>query len=150
MGTPPRLARAPIVAPARSARGGRRRPDRGIATYSCSAPAAGAGARRSGACSAVPALPPPPRGPDQNLSGSGATLADLAFDAAPVALAVAGTNGRLLRVNRAFCDLLGYSREQLIGMTYEEITDPEDLHLDEEAVAGMRASGRGPAVEKRF
>jgi diguanylate cyclase (GGDEF)-like protein/PAS domain S-box-containing protein len=63
---------------------------------------------------------------------------------------VAGTGGRLLRVNRAFCDLLGYRREQLLGITYDEITEPEDLHLDQEATAGMLAAGRGPAVEKRF
>jgi diguanylate cyclase (GGDEF)-like protein/PAS domain S-box-containing protein len=63
---------------------------------------------------------------------------------------VAGSNGVLLRVNRAFCDLLGYPAEQLVGITYEAITDPEDLHLDEEAIAGLRVEGRGPAVEKRF
>jgi diguanylate cyclase (GGDEF)-like protein/PAS domain S-box-containing protein len=100
----------------------------------------------------VPALTPQPRGPepDPDLSGPEAPLADLAFDAAPVALAVAGTHGRLLRVNRAFCDLLGYRAEQLIGITYESITHPDDLPLDEEAMACMLAGGRGPAVEKRF
>jgi diguanylate cyclase (GGDEF)-like protein/PAS domain S-box-containing protein len=96
----------------------------------------------------VPGLTPPPRGPEPELSG--VPLTDLAFEAAPVALAVAGTEGRLLRVNRAFCELLGYPREQLIGTRYDEITDPEDLHLDQEAMAGMLAAGRGPAVEKRF
>ena len=77
-------------------------------------------------------------------------MADLAFEAAPVALAVAGLDGRLLRVNRAFCDLLGYPAEQLVGTSYEAITHPDDLHLDEEAMTGLRVEGRGPAVEKRF
>jgi diguanylate cyclase (GGDEF)-like protein/PAS domain S-box-containing protein len=98
----------------------------------------------------VPALTPQPRGPESDLPVPGTPLTDLAFEAAPVALAVAGTEGVLLRVNRAFCDLLGYPAEQLIGITYEAITDPEDLHLDREALAGLIVEGRGPAVEKRF
>jgi diguanylate cyclase (GGDEF)-like protein/PAS domain S-box-containing protein len=96
----------------------------------------------------VPGLTPSPRGPEPEPAEL--PLTGLAFEVAPVAMAVAGTGGRLLRVNRSFCDLLGYPPERLIGLTYEAITDPEDLHLDEEAMAGMLAEGRGPAVEKRF
>jgi len=96
----------------------------------------------------VPGLTPSPRGPEPEISEL--PLTGLAFEAAPVAMAVAGTGGRLLRVNRAFCELLGYRHEQLVGRSYTDLTDPEDLHLDQAAMAGLRAEGRGPAVEKRF
>ena len=94
----------------------------------------------------MPGLTPSPRGPEP----SELPLTGLALEVAPVALAVVGSHGRMLRVNQALCDLLGYPLEQLIGVTYVEITDPEDLHLDAAAMEGLIAEGRGPAVEKRF
>ena len=94
----------------------------------------------------MPGLTPSPRGPEP----SELPLTGLAFEVAPVALAVVGSHGRMLRVNQALCDLLGYPLEQLIGVTYAEITDPEDLPLDAAAMEGLIAEGRGPAVEKRF
>ena len=96
----------------------------------------------------MPGLTPSPRGPEPEPAEL--PLTGLAFEVAPVAMVVAGRGGRLLRVNRSFCDLLGYGREQLVGITYADITDPEDLHLDHAAMAGLLAEGRGPAVEKRF
>src|SRR3954451_2442667 len=151
MGTPPRLARAPIVALRGSAWCGLRRPYRDL-PWGARLPR-GLVPVLSGACSSVPASTPAPRRPDDDFSGSPegtAPLADLAFEAAPVALAVAGSDGRLLRVNRAFCELLGYPAEQLVGITYQAITHPDDLHLDDEALAELLVKGRGPAVEKRF
>src|SRR5262245_14273461 len=34
--------------------------------------------------------------------------------------------GRLLRVNRKLCEITGYSEEELLTMTIQELTDPED------------------------
>src|SRR4051794_36524402 len=81
----------------------------------------------------------------------GMALAMLAFDAVPVALAVAALDGQLVRVNQAMCDLLGYPEDRLLGHSYRTLTHPEDLPLDEQAaVALLAANGPGPAVEKRF
>jgi diguanylate cyclase (GGDEF)-like protein/PAS domain S-box-containing protein len=48
------------------------------------------------------------------------------FSHAPVAMAVVGCDGNLLRVNRALSDLLGYPAEQLIGRTLESLSHPND------------------------
>lgn len=70
-------------------------------------------------------------------------LTMLAFDAAPVALAVAAPDGHWVQVNQAMCDLLGYPAEQLLGDAHRTLTHPDDLPLDEQAAAA-------PAVEKRY
>ena len=50
-----------------------------------------------------------------------------AFDEAAVALGIATLDGRLLRVNRAHCELLGYSEEELIGIDVRTLIHPDDL-----------------------
>jgi diguanylate cyclase (GGDEF)-like protein/PAS domain S-box-containing protein len=81
----------------------------------------------------------------------GPTLAALAFDTAPVALVLTSLDGRCLQVNQAMCDLVGHPADELVGGTYRTLTHPDDLHLDQEAVAAlMSGSGRGPSIEKRF
>ncbi|MCW2678181.1 MAG: domain S-box-containing protein/diguanylate cyclase protein [Modestobacter sp.] len=78
-------------------------------------------------------------------------MAALAFDSAPVALAVMTPDGHWAGVNQALCDLLGYPAEQLLGETYQSLTHPDDLGLDEEAVALLLSEGgRGPSIEKRY
>jgi PAS domain S-box-containing protein len=39
---------------------------------------------------------------------------------------------RLFRVNRKFCDITGYSREELLHLTAAQITHPDDLQIDRE------------------
>jgi len=90
------------------------------------------------AAPAVPASPP------------GLSLAALAFDTAPVALAVTALDGECVRVNQALCELLGYPAERLLGATYSGLTHPDDLRQDEEAVAALSERGHGPSIEKRF
>lgn len=36
-------------------------------------------------------------------------------------------SGRFIHVNQWFCDLLGYTEAELLQMTYQEVTHPEDL-----------------------
>jgi two-component system sensor histidine kinase/response regulator len=49
------------------------------------------------------------------------------FDHAPIGIAHVGTDGKWLRVNRKLCDILGYTREELLARTFQEITHPDDL-----------------------
>ncbi|MFN3681270.1 MAG: PAS domain S-box protein [Nitrospira sp.] len=46
---------------------------------------------------------------------------------APIGLVIADRNGRLLHVNRAFCELTGYSAEEMLGRTSALYTHPDDL-----------------------
>ncbi len=53
------------------------------------------------------------------------------FEQAGVAVGVLESQtGRIFEVNRKYTDLLGYSREELIGRTWMEITHPEDLQAE--------------------
>jgi diguanylate cyclase (GGDEF)-like protein/PAS domain S-box-containing protein len=62
----------------------------------------------------------------------------LAFEEAMSGMTLMGVDpaspGRFLRVNRAFCDFLGYSAAELTGLSFEDITLPDDLPAARAAV----------------
>jgi diguanylate cyclase (GGDEF)-like protein/PAS domain S-box-containing protein len=74
-----------------------------------------------------------------------------AFDEAPIGMALVGLDGSFLRVNRALPELVGYDAEDLLTLTFQDITHPDDLEADLELVrqvlAGERRSYR---MEKRY
>ena len=49
------------------------------------------------------------------------------FDKAPVGMAKVLPSGLFLKVNKQFCDFLGYTEEELLGMTFMDVTLPDDL-----------------------
>ncbi len=49
------------------------------------------------------------------------------FEQAAVGIAQVGPKGRWLRVNDKLCEILGYSREELMQLTFQDITFGEDL-----------------------
>lgn len=57
------------------------------------------------------------------------------FEQAPVGIAHMNVDGRLGKVNQRFCDIVGYSAEELKHLTYLDITHPDDL---EESLALVR------------
>ena len=57
------------------------------------------------------------------------------FDQAAVGIAHVGIDGRWLRVNDRFCAIVGYPREDLLRMTFQDITHPDDLETDLEYVS---------------
>jgi PAS domain S-box-containing protein len=52
------------------------------------------------------------------------------FEQAAVGVAHTAADGRWLRVNRKLCDILGYTREELLAKTFQEATHPEDLEAN--------------------
>lgn len=54
----------------------------------------------------------------------------LAFEEAPIGVALVGTDGRFMRVNNVLCEMVGYSSDELTGLTFQTITHPDDLDLD--------------------
>lgn len=52
------------------------------------------------------------------------------FDQAAVGINQVSLDGQFMLVNPAFCALTGYSADELINMTFQEITHPEDLAID--------------------
>jgi diguanylate cyclase (GGDEF)-like protein/PAS domain S-box-containing protein len=52
------------------------------------------------------------------------------FRDAAIGMALVATDGRWLQVNRALCRIVGYSEEELLGKSFQDITYPEDLEAD--------------------
>ena len=52
------------------------------------------------------------------------------FDGAPIGLAMVGLDGRFMEVNRALCIILEFPADQLLKMTFQDVTHPEDLEID--------------------
>lgn len=74
-----------------------------------------------------------------------------AFEQAPSGIALVAPDGRWLKVNRALCDLLGYTEAELLGRTFQDITHPEDLSVDLEQVRRLLAGEtRSYQMEKRY
>jgi len=53
-----------------------------------------------------------------------------AFNYASIGMALVGTNGAWLEVNDSVCRIVGYSREELLKITFQDITHPDDLEKD--------------------
>jgi PAS domain S-box-containing protein len=57
------------------------------------------------------------------------------FDNAPIGVALLDARGRWLEVNRALCQMLGYSEAQFLAMTLEDVLHPADPGIDLDEVA---------------
>ncbi len=51
------------------------------------------------------------------------------FEQAAVGMAIVGLDGSWLRVNQKICDIVGYTREEMMQRTFQDITFPEDLEV---------------------
>ncbi|MCA9562969.1 MAG: diguanylate cyclase, partial [Myxococcales bacterium] len=49
------------------------------------------------------------------------------FESAPIGMVVTRLDGEFVEVNQAFCDMLRYSADDLIGMRLADVTHPSDL-----------------------
>jgi diguanylate cyclase (GGDEF)-like protein/PAS domain S-box-containing protein len=75
----------------------------------------------------------------------------LAFEHAPIGIALVSPEGTFMRVNQALCDLLGYSPGELVAKSFQELTYPEDLDLDLDYVRQVLAGElRAYEMEKRY
>lgn len=75
----------------------------------------------------------------------------LAFNDAAIGMALVATDGRWLKVNRALCEIVGYSETDLLNTTFQEITHPDDLEADLGCVRRMLAGEtRTYQMEKRY
>ncbi len=73
------------------------------------------------------------------------------FDQAAVGIAHVGPDGRWLRVNRKLCDILGYAPDELMGLTFQDVTHPDDLEADLAQVRRLAAGEVGTySLEKRY
>lgn len=73
------------------------------------------------------------------------------FEQAAVGIALVSPDGKWLRVNQRLCDMVGYQADELMNMTFQQVTHPDDLFIDQSYVAQMLA-GKRPhyTLEKRY
>jgi len=51
------------------------------------------------------------------------------FDDAPIGAAVIGLDGRAIRVNSELCRMTGYTREEMEGKSFQDLTHPDDVDM---------------------
>jgi PAS domain S-box-containing protein/putative nucleotidyltransferase with HDIG domain len=62
-----------------------------------------------------------------------------AFTHSAVGMALVGLDGRWLDVNPSLCRIVGYTRDELLALAYQNITHPEDLSHDLKMVKQLHA-----------
>ncbi|HSF75953.1 MAG TPA: PAS domain S-box protein, partial [Microcoleus sp.] len=74
-----------------------------------------------------------------------------AFEDASIGMAIISLDGHWVNVNSALCQIIGYSPEELSGLTFQDITYPEDLEVDlgyaQQLLAGAISTYQ---LEKRY
>ena len=69
------------------------------------------------------------------------------FEEGPLGVVLASLDGRIQRVNRRFCDLLGYSAREVIDLGIQGFSHPDDHQLDR-AVGGTPLRWRDPLLHR--
>jgi two-component system, NtrC family, sensor kinase len=73
------------------------------------------------------------------------------FEQAAVGMARVAPDGRWLEVNQRLCDIVGYSRSELLERAFQDITYPDDLHTDLDLVKKVLAGEiQTYTLEKRY
>lgn len=90
------------------------------------------------------------RGASTGAGGHEFDLVREAFDQTSVGLTLVSLEGEYFLVNRAFCELSGYAKEDLIGRSCHLLTHADDLSADDEALAGACRGVPPPVSEKRL
>jgi len=76
-----------------------------------------------------------------------------AFDFTAIGMSLTAPDGRFIKVNRSLCEMLGYSEQELLNLSFQDITHPDDLQT---CLAGLHKMLAGPSsagsfqVEKRY
>ena len=73
------------------------------------------------------------------------------FEQAAVGIAHVAPDGKWLRVNQKLCQIIGYSKDELLQKTFQDITHPEDLDLDLDYIRQILAREiQTYSMEKRY
>jgi PAS domain S-box-containing protein len=74
-----------------------------------------------------------------------------AFDYAAIGMALVGLDGQWLKVNQSLCEITGYSEQELLAMSFQSITHPDDLDIDlNYAHQLLNGEIRSYQMEKRY
>ena len=73
------------------------------------------------------------------------------FEQAAVGIAHVSIDGKFLRINNKFCEIVGYNQDEMLTINFQKITHPEDLEKDIVNVQNL-LSGEANSyfIEKRY
>jgi PAS domain S-box-containing protein len=75
----------------------------------------------------------------------------LLFDLSAIGMAQVSPDGRYLRVNRKYCQMLGYSEDELLHCTIYDVTHPDDREASAVKVDSSLVDGSQEySIEKRY
>jgi PAS domain S-box-containing protein len=60
-----------------------------------------------------------------------------AFQDAATGVAIASTDGRFLECNQAYCEMLGYSAEELTQLDFHQLTHPDDKEQNQQEISDI-------------
>jgi diguanylate cyclase (GGDEF)-like protein/PAS domain S-box-containing protein len=74
-----------------------------------------------------------------------------AFDHAAIGMALVAPNGCWLEVNHSLCQIVGYSEDQLLASSFQNLTHPDDMVASQDHISQLLA-GKIPScqMEKRY
>ncbi len=74
-----------------------------------------------------------------------------AFNYAAIGMALVAPDGLWLQVNRALCDLLGYSQAELLATNFQSLTHPDDVDMASRHLAQLLVQDASiTPIEKRY
>ena len=74
----------------------------------------------------------------------------LIFDNAPTAILITDLHGLILNANRSCCTLLGYSREELLGIRHSDLVHPDDRVTEIQDLIKLTIAGESFNRELRY
>ena len=74
----------------------------------------------------------------------------ISFEKGTVGQALNSLDGRFLRVNQALEKMLGYSSDELIGKSFNDITHPDDQNLGRDGMEQLLAGKDAIRIEERY
>jgi len=91
------------------------------------------------------------RASDRRAADQYRAIFEATFEQAAVGIAQVALDGRWLRANQKLADILGYPRQELLSLTLQDITHPNDLGADLDRVTALLAGEADTyAMEKRY
>lgn len=73
------------------------------------------------------------------------------FEGSSIGISVADENGRFLAINQAMADMLGYEIDEMLTMSFMDVTHPDDVDTDLKMVQKLRAGEiEQMHIEKRY
>ncbi|MES1248902.1 MAG: PAS domain S-box protein [Actinomycetota bacterium] len=74
-----------------------------------------------------------------------------AFEAGGIGMVITSPKAEIVRANRAFCEITGYTEQELVGRSALEITDPEDVETSRSYLSQTHDPDlRSQSCDKRY